>query len=260
MGPHPTAAEIERLAAAAWPAEVRRRLGPWTLRADHGVTSRANSVFAVPVDDARRDADVANLIPEVEAFYAAQGLPPTFHISPAAFPSGLDGQLAAQGYVIEKPSQVWVAPLTSASAGADPGHDDHQVVCSPAPDNEWLDTALGSRGPDRVVMERIIRRVTADQCFAAVRADDGSVVSCGSAVLDGGWIGIYSMNTRPAARGRGRATRVLAALLEWGRARGATRAYLQVVADNTVAHRLYARAGFWYAYPYHYRVKRKDDV
>ncbi|WP_236713701.1 hypothetical protein [Rathayibacter tanaceti] len=37
---------LDRLAADAWPALVRRPLGAWELRASAGVTKRANSLLA----------------------------------------------------------------------------------------------------------------------------------------------------------------------------------------------------------------------
>ena len=48
----------------------------------------------------------------------------------------------------------------------------------------------------------------------------------------------------PSHRRRGLATRVVEALGDWARARGASHAYLQVAAPNTVAIASYERLGF----------------
>jgi ribosomal protein S18 acetylase RimI-like enzyme len=47
-----------------------------------------------------------------------------------------------------------------------------------------------------------------------------------------------------AARRRGLARDLCGALLGWGGDRGATRAYVQVLADNTAATQLYESMGF----------------
>ncbi|MFS0663499.1 hypothetical protein AB1L06_05630 [Bacillus mojavensis] len=36
--------KIEQLAAASWPSYIQKRMGKWLLRANFGVTKRANSV------------------------------------------------------------------------------------------------------------------------------------------------------------------------------------------------------------------------
>jgi ribosomal protein S18 acetylase RimI-like enzyme len=73
-------------------------------------------------------------------------------------------------------------------------------------------------------------------------------------VLERGWMGVYSMGTRPEARRRGAATAVLHALARWAVSRGAAHTYLQVEATNDAARQLYIRAGFETAYRYHYRT------
>ncbi len=62
------------------------------------------------------------------------------------------------------------------------------------------------------------------------------------------------MATRRAARGRGAARTVLAALAAWAGAHGADRLYLQVERDNVPALGLYEGAGFSEAAGYHYRT------
>lgn len=83
--------KIERLAAASWPSYIQKSLGQWLLRANFGVTKRANSVWTsaeMPEGDFREEA---------EHFYKSLGLPVCFHISNAS-PKGLDAVLADSGY------------------------------------------------------------------------------------------------------------------------------------------------------------------
>ena len=72
-------------------------------------------------------------------------------------------------------------------------------------------------------------------------------------------MGLFDLVTAPELRRRGFGTRLVAELLEWGRGRGAARAYLQVVAGNADAVRICERAGFHPAYPYHYRVSTEES-
>lgn len=78
--------KIERLAAASWPSYIQNSMGQWLLRANFGVTKRANSVWTsaeMPEGDFQQEA---------EYFYKSLGLPVCFHISNAS-PKGLDAAL-----------------------------------------------------------------------------------------------------------------------------------------------------------------------
>lgn len=78
-------------------------------------------------------------------------------------------------------------------------------------------------------------------------------MAVGSAAVGEGWVGFFNIATLPAFRRRGAAWAVMGALARWGAQMGATSAYLQVMAGNEAALRLYARLGFTTGYYYHYR-------
>ncbi len=63
---------------------------------------------------------------------------------------------------------------------------------------------------------------------------------------------LYSIEVDPAHRRRGLATVVLAELLDWAAARGATTAWLHVETDNPGAIALYERLGFITHHTTHY--------
>lgn len=77
-------------------------------------------------------------------------------------------------------------------------------------------------------------------------------VAGGYAGTDGDWLGFGGLWVDPAARRRGLAFAIIGAFLDWGAAQGATTAYLQVLADNTSALRLYDRLGFREHHRYRY--------
>jgi RimJ/RimL family protein N-acetyltransferase len=55
---------------------------------------------------------------------------------------------------------------------------------------------------------------------------------------------IWGVYVRPAARGRGVATGMVAAAIDWARARGLVMVTLAVIVGNETARRCYERAGF----------------
>lgn len=73
------------------------------------------------------------------------------------------------------------------------------------------------------------------------RIDD---VATGVAAYADDWVGFRAVEVGPAHRGSGLALAVMAALVEWGAAQGATTAYLQVLGDNAPARKLYEGMGF----------------
>ncbi len=83
--------KIEQLAAASWPSYIQKNMGQWLLRANFGVTKRANSVWT------SADTPEGDFQQEAEHFYKSLGLPVCFHISNAS-PKGLDAVLADSGY------------------------------------------------------------------------------------------------------------------------------------------------------------------
>jgi ribosomal protein S18 acetylase RimI-like enzyme len=229
--------ELDRIAARAWPALEEERLGAWRLRFSRGVTGRANSVLPLGPDEG---PPLDERIAAVEAAYGARGLPPKFQVTPSTWPPELPRALRERGYEEDAPTFVMTAPAGAWKADA--------VEVAPRLHDRWLAVyrAVDARGDDaaaRGILERI------DLPTAFVSDAD---VAVGLGVLDGGWVGIYCMATLPEARRQGRARRVVAALLAWGREHGASRAYLCTHSTNVTAQALYRSFGFEVAQTYAY--------
>jgi GNAT superfamily N-acetyltransferase len=77
-------------------------------------------------------------------------------------------------------------------------------------------------------------------------------VASGVAAYADDWVGFRSVEVRPDHRRQGLARAVMAALLDWGAAQGASTAYLQVLADNEPALALYESLGFTEHHTYRY--------
>lgn len=110
-------------------------------------------------------------------------------------------------------------------------------------------------GQFRETMTQMLLNIRAHTAFIRLSVD-GLVVACGLGVVERQIIGLHDIITDPAYRGRGLAEQMILHLPHWGKSQGAVSSYLQVVAENAPARRLYAKLGYTDAYSYWYRVKK----
>ena len=246
---------LERAAFDAWQAEEVVALGPWRLRFMHGVTNRANSVWAGPGEPA---GGILRAIGEAEAFYAARARPSQFQITPAS-DARLDSLLAARGY--ERFDEVSVQLADASRVAASPARDGVAARCDGELGEEWFGLSGGRgrfHGADVAVYRAFLERIASRAGFALGNAsgarEPGAV---GLTIVAPRLAGVFSMLTLPEQRRRGLADAVLGELARFALARGALRLYLQVEVANAPARALYARAGFSEAYRYHYRRRAR---
>ena len=244
---------LEELAANAWPPLITQHLDGWRLRASEGVHGRANSVW--PNAD-HGTLPLAEKLAEAEAFYQRRDLPPRYQIAPTMQPADLDHKLAERGYELYEPVEVQTAVLPTLLAQT---NSPYTATITPASSEEWLtfDNHHHAHTPHQAhIRTQIMRHIGPAAAFAAVHDNNGRFLGIGLGVCERGWLGIFNMLTDPEVRRMGVGTAVLHHLATWATHHHATHAYLQVVATNRPAQALYARAGFTYAYSYHYRLKR----
>jgi GNAT superfamily N-acetyltransferase len=261
--------ELEGLAHRAWPPLRERQVGGWVMRESAGSSRRGNSVWA------RGDVDnLAIALDEVRAFYAAAGLPPTIQITPVSLPSGIHQALDTAGFddtgstdvctadLADLAERLAVATVHTRPAGertpeatGSVGVNGTGTIMFDAVDDTWLDIAgrvLSTFAQQRAGTLTVLANLTATAKYALC-VMDGVPVAVGRGVVDGDWLGVYSMATVPAARGQGAARAVLTGLVTWAAGMGASRAYLQVEQGSGAARRLYAALGFQPVYRYSYR-------
>ncbi len=220
----------------------------WLLRISPGVAKRGRSVNA----HFGSTQPLPGKIAYCENVYARQGLPMLFRITPFVQPAGLDAALAAQGY--ESFGETLVQAVALDHPPALPDHDDAVVVEAPdAPAfvdavGDLRDSAPRQREAHR---ERLLNSPLGKR-HAVVRAA-GRVVCTAQIAVEGEFAGVFDVVTAPDARRRGYATLACASLLSWAWQHGATKAYLQVTADNKSAVASYRKFGFATVYTYHYR-------
>lgn len=233
---------LERIAAAGWRAADTQALGGWRLRANGGLTGRANSVLplrppGVGLDEALRQAG---------RWYAARGLPLRVQV-PTEARRLLDAELGERGWLASPDVHVMAGRLDQLAREAVPHH---RVRLSGEPDDGWLACYRGGqvdRGLARSLLTRHPRAV-----FASV-VSDGRTLAIGRGVVDEGWLGVGPLEVIPPARRQGLARAVMSALWDWGREAGASRSYLQAASDNCAAVALYSRLGYYVHHDYRYR-------
>jgi ribosomal protein S18 acetylase RimI-like enzyme len=208
---------LEHAAALAWPGVEQQWVDGWLLRFGHGSTRRANS--AVPLN-VSVSGDFGALID----WYAARALTPL---------------VAAPDRLFRVPSGVPTDAETLVMTGDVMPRRASTVAIAARPDDDWL---------------RLCRRdVPVDVLTAVVDGEVAFATAAGAAVGRGAvtespdgtrWVGLAAVHVVEEARRRGLARELCEALLTWGAERGATRAYVQVLADNVAASSLYESMGF----------------
>jgi ribosomal protein S18 acetylase RimI-like enzyme len=243
---------LERTANAGWAAAEQEWLGGWLLRANDGWTQRANS--ALPLRTPGRP--MADMLAAVAQWYRARGLPPRICV-PLPARQLLDAFLADTPYreATETATGIWrpgpheTDVLTARLPGPMTQPPDGRVEVSARPTPQWLAIARGGTIPaaGAALLARHDRAA-----FVCVHAEDGHPAAAVRGVVDEQWLGISSLEVDPRYRGAGNARRAMAAVTQWGAAVGATRAYLQVRADNTAVADWYERLGYHRHHRYRY--------
>ena len=234
--------EIEWAASETWPAAEQIHLGDWLLRATGKFTGRANSVLPLgepPYGDPGKPLQEA--ISEVVGFYQKRQLTPLIHISLPTY-AQLDDVLEMQGWQITVSVLVMITDIKSPFPI---GEFNGIWEVTNTPTNEWLNVQ-NDHG-----VEDIMKR--AKSFYAGLRVD-GNLVAIGRGANYKKWTTLTRLWVRKEFRGRGLGHELVQRLLHEAQVRGATKALLQVSADNSGAIALYKSLGFTQHHAYHYRA------
>ncbi|HJV45917.1 MAG TPA: GNAT family N-acetyltransferase [Bacillota bacterium] len=240
---------LEELAANSWPAQIQQTLGSWRLRANQGVTKRANSVYTSgPIPGYR------GWIEMVEDFYTRQGIPPCFCVTEAS-PPELDEILESREY--RKIFECFVMIATCKEVMKCVGHDE-RFTCefNDHADSQWIQDFMrleGFRADSYEGYRQIFSAIGPQKVFVRLR-QNGELIGLGTAVVERGWAGLSNIIVSSEHRGKGAATALLRLLTEWAYENDARQMYLQVLKENQPAISLYEKLGFVPFAQYHYRI------
>jgi len=237
--------DIEYAGFRAWPASDQREFDGVVLRSSNGFTKRANSANAIrPLT-----SDLKGLVNRCEEYFFDQSLPSIFRIPSFVDCGNLDKYLEGNGYQAKDRSLVLYRKLDSSD------FTDCELAIKNSAD--WIASYSDISGLDAVSQKLHLEMLTRiqDKTLMAVLIEDGVEIACGLGVLNDGLFGLFDIGTLRHCRNKGYAAKLLNGMLSWAMMNGATHSYLQVVADNAPAIRLYRKLGFQDCYEYWYRIK-----
>lgn len=241
-------AELELLASHCWPAREIVNYKGWIIHWNDAVTWRANSVLPNRWDS---KIDVEEVVDYVIDLYREKNTPPAFKISPASQPKRLDELLEEKGFEQRMITHVQTAAIEEISC-----LDPRLPVDLFKVTDESLDTFMYQSNRERRAIEvrrEIIHHIAGDKNIARVMMH-GNIAGVGLGVVEGDWLGLFSIRTLPEFQRRGVAWSLNCALAMWGEDHGAKHVFLQVEAENKPALELYESMGFKTMYTYWYRI------
>ena len=170
---------------------------------------------------------------ELEAFYAARGLPARLLLYSQAH-AELLARLAARGYHLARVLHAYARPLDQAPAAP-------TLTVRRVPGEVWAPVAARAFGPGNEAIMELTARRTVTRLYLASMAEEGLGVAALS-VLDGVAI-LHGAATLPEARRRGAQAALIAARLRDAAAAGAEVASV-LTTPGSASERNVRRAGF----------------
>jgi GNAT superfamily N-acetyltransferase len=241
--------EIEYAGFRAWPAFEESEADGVVLRYSHGHTKRANSANIL----LQQKGDYATLVRRCEGYFKDKNLPCIFRLPSFCNNQQLDSYLELMGYKSMDRSLILYRSLEYASFDS----PEFSVKSS----HEWLESYCQISAIDISSHEahlKILNRIK-DKVLMAVLVENEMEVACGIGVISNGYFGLFDLATEKSARNMGYGTKLLNGMLSWALTNGATKAYLQVVANNQPAISLYKKMGYRPCYEYWYRIGSKAN-
>lgn len=238
---------MEAVGFRSFPSTTTLFDGTWAIRLTAGYPAkRLNSVNPLDPGD---HAHLERRIAEARRRFDAYGRPLVFRQSPLA-PHELETLFDAQGWARFDESIVMAGDLRAMKF-------DGAVDRLPLKDaGRWVDAILEideMPAEQKGGLYEVISLIEPEVGLFLLQAEDGTPVSAVRCVCDGALAGIFDLSTGVAHRQRGHGRQVLASALKWAAGRGATTAWLQVIAENEPALGLYRDFGFGELYRYAYR-------
>jgi ribosomal protein S18 acetylase RimI-like enzyme len=232
--------ELDQICNLTWPATENLANSGWLMRAAGGVTNRANSVLPLVANLAAGSlTDFAEKLIVAREFYQTRNLPTIFQV---ALPTWqvLADKLRSIGAIETLRGNTLVTNLTSTKQKIPTGIE---IVQSDQFSDEWLEVHPTPG------IEKILSGCAAT--YLTVVRDGQTIAACRIA-LTKGWSSITRVYVHQDFRGQGIGKAIVTAALEASFEQGATKAVLQVEANNAIAIGIYESLGFNFHHEYFY--------
>ncbi|AKB82153.1 GCN5-related N-acetyltransferase [Methanosarcina barkeri 3] len=239
---------IEELSMNAWPALQTMLYDGWVLRYSKGYTKRANSINPIYPST----LSINKKIEKCEAQFRSLSIDVVYKLTAYTRPENLDRLLEEKGYERKDETIVKVIELLDFQEPVMKDVEIRNILTK-----QWLDAfcqLLKVSEKNRLILQDMINIIIPEKYLLLLR-QNGKVIGCGMGVIEDGFAGIYEITIDPELRRKGYGRQLMLNMLKYAYERGARKAYLQVVAANIPAVRLYENLGFKEAYRYWYRIK-----
>ena len=240
---------IEDLSLNAWPSHQMQIYDGWILRFSYFYTHRTNCVEQIGPSS----LPFEEKIKYCEEIYHYWNTPCIFKITPL-LPAAFDPMLEELGYQVEHVTEVKSMDLIRFAYRP----TDNKVEISSKITPQWLETLFDLKNTTNPIHRRIVPTMYAaipKKTIVASIPIDGKIRAIGLGILDRDHIGLYAINVDAGYRRQHLGRSICQEILKAGIAKGAKRAYLQVVPDNFSAKNLYTSLGFEDTYTHWFRAK-----
>ncbi|MBL6427271.1 MAG: GNAT family N-acetyltransferase [Maritimibacter sp.] len=242
--PLPDSRTLVEAVLATWPPASIHREGAWTIREGKGGGSRVSSATE---DWPVTEAD----LPTAEAAMRALGQTPQFMVRDGE--GALDNLLAAHGYEVKDPTNLWAADARRLAG--DGAFKMGMCYAMWPPLNLirdiWQD---GGIGPER---QAVMERAGGPKAGVLMRSGDYPGGAAFVAIHDNLAL-IHALHVLPDERRKGVARQIVKRCAVWALDHGADVIGLAVTQGNTAANPLYAALGMTLRGQYHYRIKSEE--
>jgi len=232
--------ELDQICNLTWPATEELVNSGWLMRAADGVTNRANSILPLLANlEAGVLTDFSEKLEIAQDFYQKRNLPTIFQV---ALPTWqvLSKKLRSIGAVETLHGNTMVADLTSSKLNV---QDSFEILQSNQFSTEWL----GVHPTPGI--EKILAGCAAT--YLTMIKNGQAIATCRIALAKG-WSSLTRVYVHQDFRGQGLGKAITAAALVASFEQGATKALLQVEANNAIAIGVYESLGFNFHHEYFY--------
>jgi GNAT superfamily N-acetyltransferase len=186
-----------------------------------------------------------------EAEYHSRNLPVVFKLTPASIPEDIDQALEKRGYSREAETVLRELELSDREFPLAEGTEAEYRLS-----DRWFEGFCSCSGlfDEKVKTSayKILQNLGGNIVYVA-KVADGDIAGCGYGAIERGYVGIFDIAVQPSQRRKGYGFDIMNGILCEAKKLGASKAYLQVVAGNDPAEKLYDKIGFKESYRYWYR-------